>query len=126
MLNAPSPLSYYLYSALWHVQQPDLAVTIEEGGLRKWAITDQGVQVCRAATNNQLPSVLAMLHPYIASICCGDVCNTGLCLLATRLLGKPAKYLPNYHTFFSHRLAQHLGKLASAHLLLAYPPCPSF
>ena len=32
-------------SAMWHTQQPSLAVTVEESGIHAWDISDQGVKV---------------------------------------------------------------------------------
>eukprot|EP00798_Chlamydomonas_sp_ICE-L_P004935 gene4935-34706_t len=51
-------------SALWHTQQHDLAVTIEEGGLRKWSISDQGVQAAGSASSGELQQLWSgALHP---------------------------------------------------------------
>ena len=48
--GSPSPCSdpfppSFLRSAMWHTQQPSLAVTVEESGIHAWDISDQGVKV---------------------------------------------------------------------------------
>lgn len=55
---------------LWHGQQTDLAVTVEEGMLHKWSISDQGATMEGTAMAGELVQLWSgALHPQDPSQC---------------------------------------------------------
>eukprot|EP00200_Dunaliella_tertiolecta_P001671 CAMPEP_0202340126 /NCGR_PEP_ID=MMETSP1126-20121109/1698_1 /ASSEMBLY_ACC=CAM_ASM_000457 /TAXON_ID=3047 /ORGANISM="Dunaliella tertiolecta, Strain CCMP1320" /LENGTH=354 /DNA_ID=CAMNT_0048930785 /DNA_START=72 /DNA_END=1133 /DNA_ORIENTATION=+ len=56
--------------ALWHPQQPELAITIEDGMLHRWAISDQGAQLVGQAPAGELLQLWSgALQPQQDQIC---------------------------------------------------------
>mmetsp|Transcript_3543 Transcript_3543/g.5977 ORF Transcript_3543/g.5977 Transcript_3543/m.5977 type:complete len:263 (+) Transcript_3543:47-835(+) len=57
--------------ALWHPNQHDLAVTVEEGGLRTWSISDQGASATAQAQAGELLQLWSgALQPQAGSAVC--------------------------------------------------------
>lgn len=57
-------------SALWHAQQGDLAITVEEGLLHKWSVSDQGVTEAGQAKAGELLQLWSgALHATNPNLC---------------------------------------------------------